>query len=341
MVTLLLWSLLSGPVQRMLSTCTVKQNFTIGGGTVLNLHRLFLLHELRRLETMSAVARAHSMSPSAVSQQLSHLERETKVTLFQQAGRRVVLTDAGVQLARRAEEMLGLLEAAEAELAHAQSDAGGLLRVASFQTPMIALAPAAVSVLAQHHPALHLEMAQQEVEEAYEGLLAHRYDVILGEDYPGGQQVVRRGTDREALLRDPLLLVLPASGPWAEARSLVGLAEAPWALDPPGSRTGIWARTYLRSAGVEPQVRFTTPDPLLQVHLVRSGHAVAFVPGIIASEHLGGTRVLRLPADPHRSLYTAARSGAAQHPSLLAFRSALLEAAGTLTALTGLATLGT
>lgn len=308
---------------------------------MLNLHRLFLLHELRRLETMSAVARAHSMSPSAVSQQLSHLERETKVTLFQQVGRRVVLTDAGVRLARRAEEMLGLLEAAEAELADAQGEAGGLLRVASFQTPMIALAPAAVSVLAQRHPAVHLELGQQEVDEAYEGLLARRYDVILGEDYPGGQQMVRRGTDREALLTDPLLLVLPDVGPWSGARRFADLAEAPWALDPPQSRTGIWSRTHLRSVGVEPQVRFTTPDPLLQVHLVRSGHAVAFVPGIIASEHLGGTRVLRLPGDPHRSLYTAARAGAAQHPSLLAFRSALLEAAESLSSLEDLETLGT
>ncbi|MGP9744584.1 LysR family transcriptional regulator [Brachybacterium sp. AOP29-B2-41] len=320
----------------MFPTCIVKQNFMIEGGSVLNLHRLFLLHELRRLETMTAVAGAHSMSPSAVSQQLSHLERETKTTLFQQVGRRVVLTDAGVQLARRAAEMLSLLETAEAELALAQGEASGLLRVASFQTPMIALAPAAVSVLAQQHPDLHLEMAQQEVEAAYDGLLAHRFDVILGEDYPGGQQLVRRGTDREAVLSDPLLLVLPDSGPWAEAHTLAALSEAPWALDPSGSRTGIWARTYLRQAGLEPRVRFTTPDPLLQVHLVRTGHAVAFVPGIIASEHLGGTRVVRLPGDPHRSLYTAARAGAAGHPSLLAFRAALLEAAGTLSGLDGL-----
>ena len=115
--------------------------------------------------------------------------------------------------------------------------------------------------------------------------------------------------------------------------SLSALADAPWALDPYGSRTGTWARTYLRQAGIEPHVRFATPDPLLQVHLVRTGHAVAFVPGLIASEHLGGTRVLRLPGQPRRSLYTAARAGAARHPSLLAFRAALLEAAGTLTAL--------
>ena len=303
---------------------------------MLSLHRLFLLHELHRLETMSAVAQTHSMSPSAVSQQLSQLERETKVTLFEQAGRRVVLTDSGVRLARRAEEMLGLLESAEGELKEAQGDVGGVLRVASFQTPLIALAPAAISVLEQRHPQLRIELAQREVEGAYEGLLAHRFEVILGEDYPGGQRVVRRGTDREGLLRDPMLLVLPDHGPWSRVRSVAELADAPWALDPEGARTGIWERTYLRSAGVEPWVRFDTPDPLLQVHLVRSGHAVAFVPGVIASEHLGGTRPVRLPGDPHRSLYTAARAGAASHPSLLAFRAALLEAGRMVTELQGL-----
>ena len=308
---------------------------------MLNLHRLFLLRELRRLETMSAIAREHSMSPSAVSQQLTQLQREAKVTLFEQAGRRVVLTDAGARLARRAEEMLGLMESAEAELVTARGEAGGVLRIASFQTPLIALAPATVSVLEQRHPDLRIEIAQREVEEAYEALLAHHVDVILGEDYPGGQQVVRRGTDREGLLRDPLLLVVPDHGSSAQARRLDDLARMPWALDPEDTRTGTWERTYLRAAGIEPWVRFDTPDPLLQVHLVRSGHAAAFVPGLIAAEHLGGTRVLRPPGDPHRTLYTAARAGAREHPALLAFRAALLEAADALGDLPGLERLGT
>ena len=303
---------------------------------MLNLHRLFLLHELHRLGTMSAVARTSSMSPSAVSQQLAQLERETKVSLLEQAGRGVVLTDAGERLARRAQEMLALMETARAELVAAGHTDGGVLRVASFQTPMIALAPVAVSILEQRHPLLRIEIAQREVEESYEGLLAHHFEVILGETYPGGELVVRRGTDREDLLRDPLLVVLPATGPWSEARTLSDLAEAPWALDPAGMRTGVWERTVLRSDGIEPWIRFETPDPLLQVHLVRSGHAVAFVPGLIAAEHLGGTRPLRLPGDPHRSLYTAARAGAREHPALLAFREALVEAAGTLGDLQGL-----
>lgn len=294
----------------------------------LSLQRLFLLHELQRLGTMAAVARAHSLSPSAVSQQLAQLERETRTPLLESAGRGVVLTDAGQRLARRAEEVLGLLETAQAELAAARGEVEGTLRVASFQTPLIVLAPVAVSVLEQRHPRLRVEIGQREVDEAYEGLLAHQFEVILGEDYPGGAQVVRRGTDRESLLTDPLLLVLPADAPFSRPRTVADLAGAPWALDPESTRTGAWERTFLRSHGVEPWVRFDTPDPLLQVHLVRSGHAAAFVPGLIAAEHLGGTRVLRLPGSPARRLYTAARSGAGDHPALRAFREALLEAAG-------------
>ena len=303
---------------------------------MLNLQRVFLLRELHRSGTMSAVAAAQSMSPSAVSPQLALLEREMKVSLVVRSGRGVVLTDAGVQLARRAEEMLALAEAVQAEMTYSRGDLSGVLRVASFQTPLIALAPAALTVLEEGETSLRIELAQREVEEAYEGLLAHRFDVILGEDYPGGKQVVRRGTDRENLLRDPLLLVLPDHGPWSRVSSFAELADAPWALDPDATRTGVWERTYLRSSGIEPWIRFDTPDPLLQVHLVRSGHALAFVPGIIASEHLGGTRPVRLPRDPHRTLYTAARSGAVSHPSLLAFRAALLEAAGMVTELPGL-----
>lgn len=307
---------------------------------MLSLHRMFLLAQLHRSGTMSAVAKAQSMSPSAVSQQLAQLERETKVSLLKNAGRGVALTDAGVQLARRAQEMLALSEAAQAELTAARGDTAGVLRIASFQTPMIALAPVAVSVLEQRHPRLRAEIDQREVDAAYEGLLAHHFDVILGEDYPGGAQVVRSGTDREGLLRDPLLLVLPPHGPWSDPAALSDLAHVPWALDPEDTRTGTWARTFLRAEGIEPWVRFDTPDPLLQVHLVRSGHAVAFLPGLIAAEHLGGTRPVRLPGDPHRSLYTAARSGARGHPALRAFREALLVAADSLADLEGIEPLG-
>src|SRR5690625_7513767 len=101
---------------------------------------------------MSAVARDQSMSPSAVSQQLAQLERETKVSLLQNAVRGVALTDAGVQLARRGQEMLALAESSQAETSASRGDTAGVLRIASVQTPLTALAPVAGSVLESHPP---------------------------------------------------------------------------------------------------------------------------------------------------------------------------------------------
>ena len=69
------------------------------------------------------------------------------------------VADAGERLARRAQEMLALMETARAELVAAGHTDGGVLRVASFQTPMIALAPVAVSILEQRHPLLRIEIA--------------------------------------------------------------------------------------------------------------------------------------------------------------------------------------
>ena len=281
------------------------------------------------------------MSPSAVSQQLSLLERETKVTLFEQAGRRVVVTDAGVRLARRAEEMLGLLESAEAELQEAQGDVGGVLRVASFQTPLIALAPSAVSVLEERHPQLRIELAQREVEGAYEGLLAHRFEVILGEDYPGGQRVVRRGTDREGLLRDPMLLVLPDTGPWVEGTRPSRTSPRPrghWIprVPAPGSGSAPTCAPPASSRGSASTPRTRCCRCTSCVPGMRSPSSRGSSPPSISAARgrcaCPGTRTA--PSTPRR------RAGAASHPALLAFRAAMVEAAGTLSDLHGLDRLG-
>ena len=59
---------------------------------MLDLRRLRLLRQLARRGTVTAVAEALSYSPSAVSQQLAALEKETGVRLLEPAGRRVRLT---------------------------------------------------------------------------------------------------------------------------------------------------------------------------------------------------------------------------------------------------------
>src|SRR4051812_49863254 len=58
------------------------------GTDMLEIRRLVLLRELAIRGTLAAVAEALNFSPSAVSQQLSLLERETGMPLLRKAGRR-------------------------------------------------------------------------------------------------------------------------------------------------------------------------------------------------------------------------------------------------------------
>ena len=294
---------------------------------MLNLNRLRLLVELERLGTIAAVAEALAYTPSAVSQQLTALERETGVVLLEKVGRGVRLTGAAQGLAAHGRAAIAVLEEAEAELAGTRSDVRGVLRVASFQTVVVTLAPTALARLADEHPALDVRITHAEMDAAYRGLRARAFDVILGEEFPDRPEPTLADVDRIDLLRDPLYLVLPQQGPWSTPGSLSDLSDAPWALDPIGSTMGDWTRRVCASAGFVPRVAFDTPDPLLHTHLIRSGLAVGFIPALIAAEHLDGTTVRRLPGAPQRVLYTAVRRASATHPSVRAFRDALASAA--------------
>lgn len=306
---------------------------------MLDVHRLRLLRELDRRGTLAAVARALSYSPSAVSQQLSQLEAETGVVLLEPAGRGVRLTAQARILVAHTEVILERLEEAEADLRASLTDVRGTLRVASFQSVLLALVPEVLTSLAGRHPGLRVEITHQDAGDAFAGLLAHDFDVVLGEEYPGTARPPVAGARTQSLVRDELFLVLPAQGRHARAEEatvpvhLPDLADVPWILDAADTAPGQWARDTCRAAGFEPDVRYTGSDLLLQIHLAETGHAAAVIPGLLlAAVPPPAARVRALPGHPRRKLTTGVRSGAAADPAIRAFRAALdaaIRATGT------------
>src|SRR5829696_1651285 len=114
---------------------------------MLDLHRLRLLRELHERGTIAAVADALRFTPSAVSQQLAVLERETGVALLERAGRGVRLTDAALVLVGHASVLLDRVEQAETDLAAAQRTAAGRGRIAAFQSVSLEIAAPAMASL--------------------------------------------------------------------------------------------------------------------------------------------------------------------------------------------------
>lgn len=287
---------------------------------MLDLRRLRLLRELARRGTITAVAEALSYSPSAVSQQLAALEKEAGVRLLEPAGRRVRLTPQGDLLVAHTQVLLEEMERAEAELAQSLNETVGTLRVAAFQTAVLALLPHALSQLARQHPSLRVEVTELEPEVALPALVAGEFDLVLGEEYPGQPLPRPRETERHDLLTDELRLITPAG--WGE-RSLTSLASRPFVLEPVGTTAREWATAACRQAGFEPDVRYTSTDLQIHLRLAESGLAAALLPDLSGAGDRQDVLTHRLQGRPRRQIFSTVRRGAARHPKVQAFTTAL------------------
>jgi DNA-binding transcriptional LysR family regulator len=292
---------------------------------MLDLRRLRLLRELGRRGTITAVAEALSYSPSAVSQQLTALEKETGVRLLEPAGRRVRLTAQADLLVAHTEVLLEEMERAEAALAQSLNETVGTLRLAAFQTAVLTLVPHALTDLQQQHPRLRVEVTELEPEVALPALVAGEFDLVLGEEYPGHPLPRPRETERHDLLTDELRLITPTG--W-RGRSLPTLASRPFVMEPVGTTARQWATAVCRQAGFEPDVRYTSTDLQIHLRLVESGLAAALLPDLSGAGDRHDVVAHRLHGHPRRQIFTTVRRGAAHHPKVQAVTTAL-EAQGT------------
>ncbi|MGJ9421389.1 LysR substrate-binding domain-containing protein [Aeromicrobium sp. CF3.5] len=294
---------------------------------MLNLARLQILFELRQRGTLAEVAEALHLSPSAVSQQLSTLERETGTQLLRKSGRRVTLTPEAHVLCEHTDEILRTVEAAESDLATVSEEISGTVRMAAFQSVVLSLMPAMLTTLRAAHPQLRVTLTQHEPEDALERTWMRDFDLVVAEQYPHHAAPHHDGLDREELMRDPIRLAVPPTSrdpAWSDVGSLLDVRDAPWVMEPAGAASRHWALQACRQAGFEPDIRFETADLHAHLALIEAGQAVALMPDLMRSEARHTVRYIDLPDRPERTIFTSVRRGAQARPAISACRAALV-----------------
>src|SRR5262245_59767980 len=151
---------------------------------MMDLGRLRELDAIATYGTVLAASDARQCTPSAVSQQLSKSERETKTTLVEKDGRKLRLTDAGLLLAQHATRVLAAMDEAEAALAAHRDTVAGRLVIASFATACRALLPYALRQLAEQHPALVTGLVECDPHNGVDALARGRADIAVLDDWP-------------------------------------------------------------------------------------------------------------------------------------------------------------
>jgi DNA-binding transcriptional LysR family regulator len=315
---------------------------------MLDTHRLRLLREFAERGTISATAAALGYTPSAVSQQLAALERESGAVLLDRTARTAELTDAGRRLVEHAERILAMVEAAEADLSSAGPT--GRVTVTAFPTAAVAFGPALVRRV-RAHPGMSLLLRETQREEGLRLVRSGEVDVALIADWSG--RLTRPGPGKGSggsggsgrsdageetgvlrfyrLLRDPVVLVLPRGHPFADPAKPVDLDELrdePWLAAPIGEPSRQAVDRLLVGAGGMPPAPWEFEGLSTILSLVARGIGIAALPRLTLAAGDRRVAVRELPGTAQaRDVCAVARASSVRRPSVAVILAALDSAA--------------
>jgi DNA-binding transcriptional LysR family regulator len=278
----------------------------------IQLQQLAYLREVGRSGSLTEAAGRLGLSQPALSQSLSDLERRVGVPLFERAGRRRVLTQAGREAVVAAAEVLDRLDALRDRIeAGARGDAG-TLRVGMIDAASLYLLPEAIREYREAHPSVDLRLVVDTSEELLRRLRAFDLDVafVVGppDDDLSGVSIVEEE------------LHLYRSG-----ASTIEARDADWALYPAASRTRQLIEEALAREGIRPRVTLESANPEILRQMVALGLAWSVLPAAVAeSGRAVLTRVREAPL-VSRTLVAVRRLTAPPDPrveALLALASA-------------------
>jgi DNA-binding transcriptional LysR family regulator len=146
---------------------------------MLDATRLRVLVAIARHGSVTAAAQVLNYAQPSISHHMARLESETGAKLMERSGRGIRLTEAGRLLAGRAEEILGRLDAAEAELAAHVGLKQEKLRLAAFGSALGTLAASAGADLRSDRAKAELSLIQAEPADAVRMLRIGAVDVAL------------------------------------------------------------------------------------------------------------------------------------------------------------------
>jgi DNA-binding transcriptional LysR family regulator len=295
----------------------------------LDVGRLRVLREVGLRGTIAGAARSLGLTPSAVSQQVSVLEREAGAALVDRSPRGAVLTGAGRLLAARAGEVLDVLACARADLDRIGDSLAGPVSVATIASAAATFVSDAVAAVRAAHPGIEVRLRAAEPAQALRRLVAGEVDVAIVDEYDYVPLALPEFVVTRDLGREPLVAVGPRGTFGRRRPALAELATRDWVMPPDDAACGLAVRSACRAEGFEPRVRWETDDMLLLVRAVEAGHGVAVLPRRSVPDSVADVdvRPLRHP-QLERRLVAVARSSASGRPVVTAVLDAIGAAAG-------------
>ncbi len=287
-----------------------------------------ILREVAARGSITRAAEALYMTPSAVSQHMATLEREAGTDLLEPAGRSVRLTPAGERLVAHTEQVLAVLEQAQADIDEVAHGVAGRLNTCAFPTAARALLVPALATLGREHPALEVTMSDLEPEESIPALKTGDLDVVVTYEFDHLPEPEDPGVERHLLMTEPMYIALNVDHPLAGGPVRVAdLSGEQWIVGRDGSPFLDVQVRVANEAGFQPKVSLQSNDYQVILAAVEAGLGVALAPPLAFFASYPKL-VIRRPADTDltRRVVAVIRRGSGGSPAIAAALTALHSA---------------
>jgi len=241
------------------------------------------LRLIAREGSVAAAATALGFTPSAVSQQIKRLERETGVALLERVGRGVALTDAGTHLVVGATPILADIERLRADLhapADHDADIVGELRLAAFSSVVRGLLAPLLVELAGTHPGLRLLLRESEPWETVALVASGQRDLGIAHQWGGVALAIPENIVVTPLFTDVADVIVHRDHPLATREVLRpdDLADQAWVATFETTICRQWLRRLFDGVRNAPRVVYESMEFENHLELARTGQVVALVP---------------------------------------------------------------
>lgn len=225
-------------------------------------------------------AAATGYTPSAISQQVKRLEKQTGVPLLERVGRGVMLTSHGQHLVDAGEQVLADLEQLEAGLRQRAGVVSGRVRLAAFSTAMRGLVAPIARRLRDEHPDLTLTLREAEPWDAVDLVATGQVELGIVHRWGGVPLAVPDHVVSTPLPSDLADLIVHRDDPLARRKRVTphDLVDVDWIATLEGSICRQWLSRMYDGTGRPPRIAHVSAEFDSHLALVRAGLGVALVP---------------------------------------------------------------